>query len=106
MVLGLIVVQLLVATFLAITMMGWWSPGRTLLTVFPLMVVPPASLAAGADPPVRAAKKGQRPKRAETGYRLKPWYSSPIRTATGRLVALASSKAVEMRSPSTSCSTR
>ena len=35
----LIVVQLLVATFVAITMMGWWFPGRTMLTVFPLFVV-------------------------------------------------------------------
>ena len=54
-VLVLIVVQLLLATFMAITMMGWWFPGRTLLTVFPLLVVPLASLAAGAGPPVRAA---------------------------------------------------
>ena len=40
MVLGLIVVQMLIATFVAITMMGWWFPGRTLLTVLPLMIVP------------------------------------------------------------------
>ena len=32
---GLIAVQLLIATFLAITMMGWWFPGRTLLAVLP-----------------------------------------------------------------------
>ena len=36
MVLGLIAIQLLIATFVAITMMGWWFPGRTLLTVPPL----------------------------------------------------------------------
>lgn len=36
---GLIVAQLLIATFLAITMMGWWFPGRTLLTVFPFFAL-------------------------------------------------------------------
>ena len=38
--LGLILMQLLTATFLAITMMGWWFPGRTLLTVLPLFAIP------------------------------------------------------------------
>lgn len=36
---ALIIIQLLLATFVAITMMGWWFPGRTMLTVFPLFVV-------------------------------------------------------------------
>ena len=39
-VLGLIFTQMLVAAFIAITMMGWWFPGRTMLTVLPLFVVP------------------------------------------------------------------
>ncbi len=38
-VLVLIVNQLLIATFVAITMMVWWFPGRTMLTVLPLLVV-------------------------------------------------------------------
>ena len=54
-VLGLIAVQVLLATFLAITMMGWWFPGRTLLTVFPLLVVPLALFAAQVGLRVRAA---------------------------------------------------
>jgi hypothetical protein len=36
----LIAAQLLVATFVAITMMGWWFPGRTMATVLPLLAVP------------------------------------------------------------------
>jgi hypothetical protein len=39
-VLVVILVQLLIAAFVAITMMGWWFPGRTLMTVFPLFVLP------------------------------------------------------------------
>ncbi len=39
-VLGLIIVQILIATFVATTMMGYWFPGRTLVTVLPLFVVP------------------------------------------------------------------
>ena len=39
-VLGLIVTQVLIATFVAITMMGWWFPGRTTMTVLPLMALP------------------------------------------------------------------
>ena len=47
-ILGLIIIQLLVATFVAITMMGWWFPGRTMLTVLPLFVIPLALLTARA----------------------------------------------------------
>lgn len=43
-VLTLIVTQLLIATFLAITMMGWWFPGRTMITVLPLFALPLALL--------------------------------------------------------------
>ena len=39
-VLALIVVQILIATFVVVTMMGWWFPGRTLVTVLPLMALP------------------------------------------------------------------
>jgi hypothetical protein len=39
-VLAVIMVQLLIATFVAITMMGWWFPGRTLMTVVPLFALP------------------------------------------------------------------
>jgi hypothetical protein len=40
MVLGLILAQVLVATFVAITMMGWWFPGRTLTAVLPMFALP------------------------------------------------------------------
>ena len=46
--LALILVQLLMATFVAITMMGWWFPGRTMVTVLPLFVTPIALVAARA----------------------------------------------------------
>lgn len=39
-VLLLILAQVLMATFVSITMMGWWFPGRTLLAVLPLLVIP------------------------------------------------------------------
>lgn len=48
-VLGLIGVQVLIATFVAVTMMGWWFAGRTLVTVLPLLVIAVA-LAVGAAP--------------------------------------------------------
>ena len=37
---GLTAIQILIAAFVALTMMGWWFPGRTLLTVLPLLVIP------------------------------------------------------------------
>ena len=39
-VLTLLLVQILIATFVVVTMMGWWFPGRTLVTVLPLMALP------------------------------------------------------------------
>lgn len=45
-VLALVTVQVLIATFMAVTMMGWWFPGRTLMVVFPLLVLPLALLLA------------------------------------------------------------
>ena len=44
-VLGLVVVQIVIAVFVAITMMGWWFPGRTLLTAMPLLALPIALMA-------------------------------------------------------------
>ncbi len=52
---GLIAAQVLIATFVAITMMGWWFPGRTLMTVLPLFTLPLAHAAAAAPTWVRAA---------------------------------------------------
>ena len=43
-VVALIAAQLLIATFLAVTMMGWWFPGRTIVTVLPLFALPIALL--------------------------------------------------------------
>jgi hypothetical protein len=43
--LGLIAAQVGIATFVAITMMGWWFPGRTLMAVFPLFALVLAELA-------------------------------------------------------------
>ncbi|MEK9658557.1 MAG: hypothetical protein VW450_01240 [Chloroflexota bacterium] len=37
---GLVGAQVAIAVFVAITMMGWWFPGRTLMTVVPLLAVP------------------------------------------------------------------
>ena len=51
--LGLVAIQVLIATFVAITMMGWWFPGRTLLTVLPLLVVPLTFLITRVNLPVR-----------------------------------------------------
>ena len=45
-VLGLVVTQVLIAAFVAITMMGWWFAGRTLATVFPLLPIPLVLIAA------------------------------------------------------------
>ncbi|MEX2431232.1 MAG: hypothetical protein WD645_04860 [Dehalococcoidia bacterium] len=43
-VLALFLSQVLVATFVNITMMGWWFPGRILMVVLPLLAVPLALL--------------------------------------------------------------
>jgi hypothetical protein len=45
-VLTLIAIQLFLATFVAVTMMGWWFPGRTMITVLPLFALPLALLQA------------------------------------------------------------
>jgi hypothetical protein len=39
-ILGVIGLQLLMAVFVAITFMGWWFPGRTMMTVLPLLALP------------------------------------------------------------------
>ena len=41
---ALMLTQLAIATFVAITMMGWWFPGRTLVTVLPLFALVLAEL--------------------------------------------------------------
>jgi len=43
---ALIGTQVLVATFLAVTMMGWWFPGRQLVVVFPLFPIALGALVA------------------------------------------------------------
>ena len=45
-VLALVMAQLLIATFVAVTMMGWWFAGRTMLTALPLLIVPIALVVA------------------------------------------------------------
>ena len=52
---GLVVAQVLIATFVAITMMGWWFPGRTLMTVLPLFTLPLTCAATAAPAWARAA---------------------------------------------------
>lgn len=47
--LALIGAQILIATFVAITMMGWWFPGRTMMTVVPLSALPIALVLKGAS---------------------------------------------------------
>ena len=52
-VLILIAIQLLIATFVAITIMGWWFRGRTMLTVLPFFVIPLALLIGRCSPGMR-----------------------------------------------------
>ncbi len=54
-VLALVAAQALMASFVAITMMGWWFPGRTLAAVFPLLPIPLALAASAAGPYARAS---------------------------------------------------
>lgn len=51
-ILGLVAMQALIAAFVAITMMGWWFPGRTMLTVLPLLPAPLTLLIARSGRPV------------------------------------------------------
>lgn len=53
-VLALFAAQILAATFIAITMMGWWFPGRTLITVLPLAALPVAYAWQASRPALRA----------------------------------------------------
>jgi hypothetical protein len=57
-VISLLVAQLLVATFVAITMMGWWFPGRTMATVLPLLAIPMALVLARGGLGMRVAFGG------------------------------------------------
>ena len=52
-ILALIATQVVIATFVAITMMGWWFPGRTMVTVLPLFSIPMSLLIVQAPNPVR-----------------------------------------------------
>jgi hypothetical protein len=54
-VLALVTAQLMVAVLVAITMMGWWFPGRTLVAVLPLLALPLAMLLARLEPWGRTA---------------------------------------------------
>jgi hypothetical protein len=51
-VVALIVMQIGLATFMAITMMGWWFPGRTLVAVLPLFALVLTVLASRLDSPL------------------------------------------------------
>jgi hypothetical protein len=51
---ALVAAQVGVAVFVAITMMGWWFPGRTLMTVVPLLVTPLALVLTRGGRVVRA----------------------------------------------------
>ena len=51
----LIATQVLVASFVAVTMMGWWFPGRTLMAVLPLAALPLALLWVRSGPWIRLA---------------------------------------------------
>ncbi|MGH2600564.1 MAG: hypothetical protein ACRDJ9_14410 [Dehalococcoidia bacterium] len=57
-ILALIAAQLLIATFVAITMVGWWFPGRTLVTVLPLFALPLAVLLRDGRPWLRLTAAG------------------------------------------------
>jgi hypothetical protein len=54
----LIAVQLGIATFVVITMMGWWFPGRTMMTVLPLFSIPIVEVWRRAPTTGRAAIAG------------------------------------------------
>jgi hypothetical protein len=52
---ALVLAQLLIATFVAITMMGWWFPGRNLMVVWPVFVLALATLLQRNDGRLRVA---------------------------------------------------